>query len=119
MKQLPLMEGWSLALHVRDDGQRVGVVLRAKTIEAELLCLIAEERAFAIVRFPPTARQSTRSGRDIRQLLEPVRSPLDITLYDALEQALSRELGMPTQVVLAPSGWTIPMRVITVPPAGE
>ena len=119
MKQVPLIRDWSVVLHVRDDGERVGAILRAKTVQADFLCVVANERAFAIVRFP-AAPPGTQPGRSIYELCEPWRaSPLDLALHRTLEETLSREFGMPTQLLVTLSGGKASLRFIMVPPAAE
>ena len=119
MKQVPLIRDWSVVLHVREDGERVGAILRAKVVQADFFCFVANERALAVIRFPTPAPGAHR-GRSIYELAEPWRgSPLDLALQRALEETLSRELGMPTQLLLTLSGGKASVRFIVVPPAGE
>ena len=116
MKQFPLVGAWSLALHARSDGEYVGAILRGNALHADLLCLVAKGRGFAVIRVPPAARPP-EEARDIRRVFAPGRTPLDIALQRALEETLSRELGVPTELVLS-SGQT-PVHLIMVPPVGE
>lgn len=116
MKQFPLVGAWSLALHGRKDGEYVGAILRANALHADLLCLVDKGRGFAIIRVPTSARPPNEA-RDIRRVFAPGRTPLDIAVQGALEETLSRELGVPTQLVLS-SGQT-PVHLIVVPPAGQ
>jgi hypothetical protein len=116
VKQFPLIGAWSVALHRRKDGEYVGAILRGNALHADLLCLVDKGRGFAIIRIPPAARHPDEA-RDIRRIFAPGRTPLDFAVQRALEETLSRELGVPTQLVLS-SGAT-PVHLIVVPPVRE
>ena len=116
MRQFPLVGRWSLALHTRKDGECVGAILRGKALHADLLCLVDKGRGFAIIRIPPAAPPPDEA-RDIRRIFGPGRTPLELAMQQALEETLSRELGVPTQLVLR-SGQT-PVHLIMVPPRSE
>ena len=116
MRQFPLIGAWSLALHARDDGAYVGAILRGNVLHADLLCLVAKGGAFAVIRVARAARV-TEAAQDIRRLFRPGRTPLDAAVQAALEAALSRELGAPTQLVLL--GEEAARYVIMVPLIGK
>jgi hypothetical protein len=115
MKQLELVGDWSLALHVRDDGECVAAILRANILQADLFCLTMQDRAFAILRVPHRAR-TTLAGRQIENFFAPARTALDFELRQALEATLSRELGLPTQLVLSSFSAQRAVCFVVVPP---
>lgn len=118
MKRVELGGEWAVAFHVREDGECVGAILRANVLQADFLCLRAEGQAFALLRIAERLR-TAHQGTDIEVLFGPGRTPLDVYRQRTLEEALSHELGVPTQLVLSSLGIRGPMRFITVPPAAR
>jgi hypothetical protein len=114
VKQFSLVGDWSLALHSRDDGEWVGAILHANVIQADLLCLVHENQGFATIRVPDPP-STTVAGRDVRSLFAPGRTPIELTLLQALAEVLTREIEGVTQLVLSPVKETDPEHFIVLP----
>ena len=111
---------WSVAVEARGAQSLVGGLMRGDVRHADLICLVGEQRALAIVRVRRGRRFSPTGGvGPFGASYTPLRPAFDSKVLNALGDLLDRELGKPTRLdIVGPGGKEDPVLIFHTPDGG-